>query len=367
MITKLSAEQEVLLCQRYKNGESTLQLAPAFGISSRTVSSVLKRNGVVARSAKEARGGLTAAQEAEVCRRYLEGESTPKLAKVFDVSARTISAILKRNSVATRAGKLSPTQKAEIVRRYLDGEGSVHIARSLGITPTGVIYCLECNNVAIRTIKEARGGLSDAQELEVCSRYLVGENTVQLGAEFGVSSATISKILKRSGVEVRARDGRGDSVQCVLDGAPLYAQPRECAFYVVELARYSSTHSKPGISFDSVGRASRSYGQYGDEALRLIFATRAEAFFLEQAVLDATRCYQDCPDDLWRWDGASEVRAMPSQDLAAIAIRLAAELEEMGAWAFAAAHVPMTAHQRILCQQRALTCNPIHPADLKNT
>ena len=135
-----------------------------------------------------------------------------------------------------------------------------------------------------------------------------------------------------------------------------FAQPRECELYLYELARYSDTHCKPGIAFDADRRADR---EYGAEVLRLVLTTRGEAYFLEQAVLDATRGSAECPDDLADWPGNREVRAMPADDLLPIVLRLAAELEAMGPWSFAAAYVPMTAAQRATCQQRSLTLSPL--------
>ena len=134
-----------------------------------------------------------------------------------------------------------------------------------------------------------------------------------------------------------------------LNGTGHHASLRECEFYLYKVARYANTHCKPGIAFDSCARAD---AEYVEEVLRLVFATRAEAYFLEQAVLDATRGYRDCPEDLAGWSGATEVRALPAEDLLPVIDRLAAELELLGVWAFAAAYVPMTAAQRAQCQLR---------------
>ena len=42
-------------------------------------------------------------------------------------------------------------------------------------------------------------------EAIVCSRYLAGENTIQLGDAFGVAHTTIGGILKRNGVKMRSK------------------------------------------------------------------------------------------------------------------------------------------------------------------
>ena len=250
---------------------------------------------------------LTAEAEAIVCSRYLAGESTYQLGKVFRVDPATIHRILKRNGAK------------------------------------------------IRSLSEARGGLNPAAEPEVCRRYLAGENTVQLGNAFGVAQATICKILKRHNVEARSAGIQfGDSVQHILDSTGLHAQPRECSFYLFELAGHSQTHCKPGISFDVNHRVHNGGGQYGLKAVVQVFATRAEAWFLEQAVLDQTRSNAIPPEELENWIGATEVRKMPAQDMEPIVLRLIEELEELGMWEFAAAYVPMTAGQRAICQQKSL-------------
>jgi hypothetical protein len=130
---------------------------------------------------------------------------------------------------------------------------------------------------------------------------------------------------------------------------------RDCELYLYGLERYATTHCKPGIAFDAEVRADK---EYGEAVLRLLFSTRQEAYFLEQAVLDATRGCAGCPDDLTGWTGASEIRAMPAEDMVPIVLRLAEELEELGVWEFAARYVPMTAAQRAICQQRALAGAP---------
>ena len=302
----LTAPVQSEICSRYLAGESTTQLGKFFGVSQSTICNILKRNGVEARSNSESQGGLDAEVEAIVCSRYLAGESTTQLGDAFGVATSTIGRILKRNGAKARS------------------------------------------------ISEASGGLNPAVEPEVCSRYLAGENTYQLGDVFGVSDSTISNILKRNGVELRSGIPFGDSVQHILDSTGLHAQPRECSFYLFELAGYSQTHCKPGIAFDISSRVNCGGGQYGLKTLEQIFTTRAEAWFLEQAVLDETRSNAARPEELENWGGASEIRSMAADDMEPIVSRLTEELEELGMWEFAAAYVPMTAAQRAICQQKSL-------------
>ena len=307
MPKKFTAEVETIICSRYLAGENTVQLGDAFGVGRSTISRILKRNGVKARSNSESQGRLDAAAEQEVCRLYLAGENTVQLGNAFGVADTTIGSILKSNGVKARSNS------------------------------------------------EAHFALDAAAELEVCRRYLAGEGTIQLGNAFGVAHTTIGNILKRQNVEARSSGIEfGDSVQHILNSTGLHAQPRECSFYLFELAGHSQTHCKPGISFDVNHRVSDGGGQYGQEAVVQVFATRAEAWFLEQAVLDETRSNATRPEELENWDGATEIRSMAADDMELIVFRLIEELEELGMWEFAAAYVPMTAAQRVTCQQKSL-------------
>ena len=345
--------------------QSTGTLAAAYGVNDATIRRALDRQGVPRRSLKEAQGGLTAAQEQEAGRRYLAKEPSTKIAAAYGVSISTILGALHRQGVkmrGSREGKrrFTPAQDREIARLYLDEKKSTGIlAAAYGVDAHTIYNALDRQGVPRRSLKEANGGLTDEQELEIACRYLAKEQSPRLAATYGVSIFTICNILRRQGVEMRTSDGFGDSVEHALNGTGHHSQVRDCEFYVYELARYGATHCKPGIAFDADLRADE---EYGTEVLRLVFATRQEAFFLEQAVLDATRGYADCPAALAGWIGASEVRAMPAADLVPIALRLAEEMEEAGIWDFAAARVPMTAAQRALCQQRALLGAPACPA-----
>ena len=411
---KLTDEQEQAICARYLAGENTMELAPAFGLTHAWIGVVLRRNGVKMRSLSEAKGGLSADAMAEVCRRYTAGENTVQLGAEFSVTSNTIGNILKRNGIELRKG--TPQHVAtQVCRRYVAGESLPQLAKAFALSASTIRNILLREQVPVRTCREAQGGLPIEAEAEVCARYEAGESANQIGAQFGTSDTairgvlkrnnvkirtagesqkgrenlakrkfdaaqeqeichryvdgattvdlatafgtndvTVGNILKRNGIERRIPNAFGDSVQHILDCTGHHSTPRECEFYLYELARYALTHCKPGIAFDADVRVGVGGGEYGEAVLRLYFATRAEAYFLEQAVQDQTRGYRDCPENLQGWSGASEIRAMPAEDMVPIVLRLADELEQLGPWAFAAAYVPMTASQRAICQQRAM-------------
>jgi Mor family transcriptional regulator len=355
---KITVEQHAEICQQYLAGDSSTTLAKRYGVCDSTISNVLRRNGVTTRTAKERNGALTDEQEAELCRRYVEGEHTRKLAKAYGVYPGTVWLIIRRNGVKTRSikevrGGLTNEQEIEVCHKYSAGMSTVQLGKAYKVTSTTISNILSRNGVKHRSISEAKRQFTDAEELEFCRLYDAGETTVEIAKLFGVTGNTIADAVQRQGGEIRCIENWTDSVKHVLDGTGRHSRPRECEFYLYELARYADTHCKPGIAFETETRVKQGSGKYGEEVLRLVFGTRAEAYFLEQAVLDATRGYRDCPEDLAGWSGATEVRAMPAEDLLPVVDRLAAELELLGVWEFAAAYVPMTAAQRAQCQQRA--------------
>ena len=360
----LTKEQEKEVCERYLEGESTVQLGAAMGVSKVTIGAVLKRRGVKTGSLSEANGGLTKEQEEEVCERYLAGENTYQLGAAMGVATATIHRTLKRHGVKTRCisqakGGLTQEQEEEVCKRYLAGETTVQLGAAMGVSNVTIGATLKRHGVKVRRMSEALGGLSLEQESEVCSRYILGESTLLLAAKMGVGSTTITRILTRNDIERRQVGGYSDSVQHSLDCTGHHSRIRDCDFYLISLARYSDTHCKPGIAFNVEARAAQSDGEYGKEHFRVTFATRQEAFFLEQALLDATCGAATCPEDLRDWQGATEVRAIPPEEMLPIAERLIDEMQELGIWDFASLRVPMTMEQRAICQQRALAAAPV--------
>ena len=163
---------------------------------------------------------LSDEEEAEVCGRYLDGGSPAELAEAFVVDGGTIHNILKRKGIKTRSlsearrlfhknnrhpNRMSEEKEKEVCGRYLDGGSLAELGRAFGVHAVTISSILKRSGVEVRSVKEAKGGLTDEQENEVCRRYLEGENTTELGKAFGVHHKTIFNILERSGVHVPSR------------------------------------------------------------------------------------------------------------------------------------------------------------------
>ena len=156
---KLTTEQEEEVCFRYLAKESTNELGEDFGVDSGTVSRILKRKGHKVRSSKEAHGGPTDEEEEEICRRYLEGENQRELEEAFGVSQSTISNILKRKEVKTRPGghdRLTYEQEEEVCRRYLEGESGPRLGKAFGVHARTIGRIIKRNGMKMRSISKAR-------------------------------------------------------------------------------------------------------------------------------------------------------------------------------------------------------------------
>ena len=97
----LTREVETEVRQRYLEGENSVELGKVFGVDPTTIRNILVRNHVKTRPCSEARkvatGGLTDKQESEICRRYRNGATTSVLARLYGVSTATIHRLIRRN------------------------------------------------------------------------------------------------------------------------------------------------------------------------------------------------------------------------------------------------------------------------------
>lgn len=361
-LNRFGSEQEQEIARRYLAGEGTMELANEFQLSRKTIGRILERHGFSLRPKTELIDKLISEHAAQICSYYKEGKSTTELGDEYGVSANSIMKVLAAFDVPIRpAGEslrsFTEDQEKKIGAQYAAGANATQIGKDYGVTPGTIYRVLKRQGVPIRAMGESQRSLDSVQEAEVCSRYAAGENTYSISDDYDISIVTVYKALHRGGVEIREGITGGDSVEYALTSTGHYSSQRECSFYVFDLANHPGC-SKPGIAFNLETRITQSGGEYGDMHIEFTFATRQEAFFLEQAVLDATRGCARCPSALAGWAGASEVRAMPAEDLVAIAERLADEMDELGVWEFAARYVPMTSAQRAICQQRALENEP---------
>ena len=136
----------------------------------------------------------------QVKARYENGETVREIAEDIGTTFGTVCNILNNRNVRTmsEAAKSAKAEGTEVCRRYEAGESSRELAESFGVHSSTIHDILKRHGVKIRSVSQTRGGLTDEQEAEVCRRYKAGGTTTMLARVFGVSAATIHKLIRRN-------------------------------------------------------------------------------------------------------------------------------------------------------------------------
>lgn len=240
---KIHDRDKAEICRRYVEGETTYDLAGAFGVSDATIGKVLAERGVERRTNSEAHRSyrvLTDAQEFSACRRYRAGETAKSIGDDLGVSDSTILKLLDRHgiprnhrtiyeSVARHYAamrSLSNPQEAEACRRYDGGESVPEIAAAMSVGVGAIERALKRGGVQLRP---GVAGERTAPQIEadVCHRYLDGETPKTISKWTGVALGTIGFILKRNGIEPRYKikytpQQEAEAVRRYLDGEPVH-------------------------------------------------------------------------------------------------------------------------------------------------
>ncbi len=371
----LTAEQENEICRLYQEeGLSTPKLGERFGVSSQTIHSVLVDQNISRRrrggwKKKNPENTFTPKQEKQICLDYLRGESINSLRIRFGTHNVEIKNILKRGEVILRPPKVKPeditvlseSDKQDIAAAYRQGASAKVLTSRYNISPQRVNRILAENGVKKRehsetcSLWERDYSLKDVKD-KVVRMYEDGQYLREIANHYSASIRAVITCLEKAGVERTSTGGISDSVQKVLRSEGRFSRKEETEFYVYTMNGYDGL-LKVGISNDSERRANDSHGIYESNLLLIVFASREQAFFLEQAVLYATEEYFDPPQDLvdQNWAGWSEVRRMEEEPLYELIDFYESQLDKMNIWDFAASYVPMTEREKNECLSRVIS------------
>lgn len=89
-------------------------------------------------------------EQEELVARYQAGDLMSELAQRYGIHRRTVSAILKRHGVPTRASGLAPEQIRRAVLMYAQGQSLARIGKLLGVDATTVRARLREQGVQMR-------------------------------------------------------------------------------------------------------------------------------------------------------------------------------------------------------------------------
>lgn len=125
-------------------------------------------------------------------------------------------------------------------------------------------------------------------------------------------------------------------------------QPTE--LYLFNLSRFSE-YVKVGISKNSDNRKDE---EYGEQILIKKLNSRAEAYVLEQAILQDKTLTRDCPEEMYlnRWPGWTEVRKCSKDVAKQVVESYLNELETLGLNVFAKKHLTLTHAEKALLDKK---------------
>ncbi len=177
--------------ERYFNGEMQKKLAADYNLDKSLVSRICK--GVERKvKPKNAQNPEKQARNAEICKRYANGEAQVKLAADYGIGASLVSRICKE---VERKANPKEQRNAEIRERYANGESHKEITAAFGISRTSVWHI--CKEV------ERKVNPKEQRNAEIRERYANGETQTKIAEDFGINRATVLRICK--GVEGKVR------------------------------------------------------------------------------------------------------------------------------------------------------------------
>ena len=178
---------------------TTARLAEIFEIRRTAVVNILKRHQVPLRANSLYK--LTPQQRDEIARRYEAGESSADLAKAYGVRQDNITKVSRRRGVPT-ALRSAQTHETEICARYQAGESCAFLAKTFGIWESSVRDVLKRNSVW-QGISYRKHEPSQDDEVSMCQRYSDGESLGKIAPDFGMTGGSVARILKKNGVSTR--------------------------------------------------------------------------------------------------------------------------------------------------------------------
>ena len=361
-----SSEDKINIINAYKNGSSVYELASQYKCSVRPI-----RDIIVSKIGKGKKEDLRkfSDQEALLLKKEFELNSRMTyvdLQKKFGGSVSSIRSALFRVGVSGRGRGFLVSLETQLSKELCDEIWRKYNENKISAEDLGKEYQMK-EGVVLRAIRESGNeprmpgdtqiAFTQVQEKEINQLYLSGMSANDIAKKFNVTNGTVIRALRRNDIEIRD-DQNLENMRMILNREGRYAIEKETQYYVYSKKNFPE-YLKPGIKFSDEDRAKHSQGYYDECLLLIVFPSREEAFFIEQAVLNETSRYFDCPEELqpiiggFNWAGWTELRKISFDQLEETIDFYLQEIEEMGKWRFASLYVPMTTEQREECLRRS--------------
>jgi Mor family transcriptional regulator len=150
---KITEKQEEEICSLYRNEMCVAEIAKKYSVSLFPIYACLNRNHIhIDRKLK-----LSGTQIQEICDKYENKIYASDLSKEYPVSEATIFNYLKRMGflpLEDNRRKLSDIQIQEICKKYINGESSEKLKKIYGVANQTILCNIRKNNVKVRTNRD---------------------------------------------------------------------------------------------------------------------------------------------------------------------------------------------------------------------
>lgn len=203
---KVSDEYEKMICEEYINGLSTTKLSNKYNFHPSTIILVLKRNNVPIR--KLGRGGGFNDDESKlICNEYKNGLTFDELGKKYKKTPMAIYKLLKKYNINPRArGEhkrvFSPKDEEDICKKYLEGFSSNKLAEKYNVNYNSILGVLERHNIETRSFE-----LTDEEKEEICNLYQEGLGSTSIALKYNCAVTTIISVINDFGIKIRSHKG----------------------------------------------------------------------------------------------------------------------------------------------------------------
>jgi uncharacterized protein (DUF1330 family) len=201
-----------------------------------------------------------------------------------------------------------------------------------------------------------QGRFTLQEQIAICRDYEAGLNRTALKTKYGTTMTTLNNILEAHGAEFVATTQTNYSLEAAVTNTGLFSVNYPTHLYLTKLVGHEK-YVKVGVARDLSARWKRASGVYGQPIVVDQYASAHPAFFLEQALLEATLAYKICPTDLeYSFPGWTEIRRIATEDILSLYDTMHRRLLKFGVWTFAANYVWMPSHLRTMCEQNNALC-----------
>lgn len=156
--------------------------------------------------------------EAEIARRFLEGENQVALAEAYGCSRQLVIDALRRQGVdytttknpprSTRRIEVEEETQAAVCAEYRAGAGVDSVAKVHAITPNLVYRILREAEATGQRDRDPRCKFTVEQEAEMATLYAEGASLAAVAKRFNARHETVWSILKRNGMNLRPPGGK---------------------------------------------------------------------------------------------------------------------------------------------------------------